>query len=672
MLYTNQKTKKRKLWKDGKLTVHNAGKKCRLYEAHPLPGTVGGGVIDELDLAGQQQCLGGGGCDELESEKYLIRIEGLWNDEMDGGNSSSTSGGRSALLRPNGGSRPGGGMLAMGSSTSSTTAIRSDGMKKLLSNKYRMPPKVMPLHPEDRRRRDYSFMAMAGGNERHPRKMPPLQPGELERRYFGDGGSGGGGNFGYDNGHDERNIGGRRDGSGYGNYERDIQRNRYEERTGCCNDGRMANYDEERRPIQSGDYDDHPGRIRGASSRNTNIGNDNMASRNPYRPSSNNDDSAGGIDQRGRSQLPLHDERGENDWQQQQQQDGRRQPSNPHPPPYPTSKRSSLNDAKVAVSSNFMAKENDNRQNAHQSFDGRGRGEFGSGHHSANVGSNAKGVTTTRFTTDGFDASGLYEEEESDNDINDDDADDNVDIGGHDNNGGRSASDSRQEEASSVIRRQTASFAATPVDDRHATDELLELLGVSTPDPAGVPGPPVDRRRKVLTETLHSQHSIYQTRPITSSCDGSNVDSTTSAGGVAHSDDNHDEDSSFLAGILQAEDRLQDRAIGGYKNHGLGSCSDNGLSSNGNGFGGWQNYHNDCDESFDGYNDELSNDENQVFAGGNSGDASKTNPIGLDLNNGSDMKDKGAENNFSGFTLPSADESSSSSSSSSEDEDDEE
>jgi hypothetical protein len=306
-----------------------------------------------------------------------------------------------------------------------------------------------------------------------------------------------------------------------------------------------------------------------------------------------------------------------------------------------------------------MAKENDNRQNAHQSFVGRGRGEFGSGHHSANVGSNAKGLTTTRFTTDGFDASGLYEEEESDNDINDDDADDNVDIGGHHNNGGRSASDSRQEEASSVIHRQTASFAATPVDDRHATDELLELLGVSTPDPAGVPDPPVDRRRDVLTETLHSHHPSTQTRPITSTCNDSNVDSTTRTDGVAHGDDNHDEETSFLAGIRQAEDRLQDRAIGGYKNHGSGSCRDNDLSSNG-----------DCDESFDGYNDELSIHENQVFAGGNIGGASKTDPNGLDLNSDLDMKDMGAKNNFSGFTLPSADESSSSFSSS-EDEDDE-
>lgn len=661
VLYTNQKTKKRKLWKDGKLTYNNAGKKCRLYEACPLPGTVGGGVVDEIDLCGQQVVVEAG-MDELESEKYLIRIEGPWNDQVDGRNGSIV------MSHPNSGGRPSGGMgmmaggsNALGSAASSTansTVVRSDGMKKLLSNKYRMPPKVMPLHPEDRRRRDNSLVGRGGNAPISGKKMPPLQPGELERRYFGNRGSKGrGGSFGYDNerhGYDERRGAEiSTDGGGYGNFHRN--RNTCEASasagrgiesrssvSGYSNNGKISNYDEDRRTIQS-------------------------------------------IDQRNPGCR-------EYDWaKEQQQRDGRRQPSNPRLHHSPPTQRSHLSHANESVSRSFVEKENDNCENAHQSFVVRARDDGGSSHHRARIGD-----TTSRFISDGYDASRLYEEEDSDSG-NDDDEHYDVGVGGHDTVGGRDdvqntlshrgngtavafqdryldgnddgmpltlCDSTQQENATSVVPRQLTSNPAVSVDDPHATDELLELLGLSTPVAAAASE---EDRRGVETETPHSQRSSAEYRPKNIVCYSSDIDNNndSSTGAVvwAQNDDNQDQESSFLARIIQAESQLQDRASVGSRTLLFGDCIETDLSSNG--FGGWQHCNYECGERFDGQNEFISN-EDKAFSRVNSDYVAKTNPNRMHLNNGQDKEEMGTAT-FSGFTLPSADESTSSSSSEDED-----
>ncbi len=700
VLYTNQKTKKRKLWTDGKLTYNNAEKKCRLYEACPLPGTVGGGVVDEIDLCGQQVAVEAG-MEELESEKYLIRIEGPWNDQVDGRNGSTVR------SRPNSGGRPGGGMgmmaggsNALGSAASSTansTVVRSDGMKKLLSNKYRMPPKVMPLHPEDRRRRDNS-LAGRGGNAPIPgKKMPPLQPGELERRYFGTRGSeGGGGSFGYDNeryGYDERRGAGiSADGGGYSNFHRNGNTceasasagRGIESRSsfsGYSNNGKISNYDENRRAIQSNSCNYYCGRIGGTTSQNTSLSAENIQSRTHNRLSLNNE----GIDQRNPGCR-------EYDWdkEQQQQGDGRRQPSNPRLHHSPPAQRSHLSHANESAGRNVVEKENDICENAHQSFVVRACDDGVSSHHTSHIGGN-----TSRFISDGYDASRLYEEEDSDSG-NDDDEHYDVGVGGHDTVGGRDdvrntlshrgngtavavqnryldgnddgmpltlRDSTEQENATSIVHRQLTSNPAVSGDDPHATDELLELLGLATPVAAAaiIPHPSEEDRRGVETETPHSQRSSAEYRPKSLVCYSSDIDnnndSSTGAVGWAQNDDNQDQESSFLAGIIRAETQLQDRADVGSRTHLFGASSATDLSSNG--FGGWQHRNYECGERFDGQNEFISN-EDEVFSRVTSDDVAKTNPNRMHLNNGQDKEEMGTAT-FSGFTLPSADESTSSS-----------
>ena len=64
----------------------------------------------------------------------------------------------------------------------------SGGMKRIFATKSCMPSRVMPSHPEEKRRR-----LGANGLIERP---GPLQPGELERWYYGGGGGGCGGGGG--------------------------------------------------------------------------------------------------------------------------------------------------------------------------------------------------------------------------------------------------------------------------------------------------------------------------------------------------------------------------------------------------------------------------------------------------------------------------------------------
>ncbi len=89
VLYTHQKTKKKKTWKDGRLILHGHGGNGSLYDAGSSGGGVGGGVglangpaaLDTITLTPSQvTAVANGNLDELESEKFLIQVEGVWTD----------------------------------------------------------------------------------------------------------------------------------------------------------------------------------------------------------------------------------------------------------------------------------------------------------------------------------------------------------------------------------------------------------------------------------------------------------------------------------------------------------------------------------------------------------------------------------------------------------------
>lgn len=108
VLYTHQKQKKKKQWKDGRLTLPTHGGRATLYDANPVAGG-GGAPIDTVEIsADERNIIVSGG--ELESEKYLIQIEGPWLP------TSINS--------------------ALTSLTNTNQPIVSTGMKKLMSRKF--------------------------------------------------------------------------------------------------------------------------------------------------------------------------------------------------------------------------------------------------------------------------------------------------------------------------------------------------------------------------------------------------------------------------------------------------------------------------------------------------------------------------------------------------------
>eukprot|EP00592_Proboscia_alata_P006870 CAMPEP_0194358944 /NCGR_PEP_ID=MMETSP0174-20130528/6188_1 /TAXON_ID=216777 /ORGANISM="Proboscia alata, Strain PI-D3" /LENGTH=789 /DNA_ID=CAMNT_0039129579 /DNA_START=287 /DNA_END=2656 /DNA_ORIENTATION=+ len=159
-LFTHHKTQKKKKWLDGKVIIHHCGNRIRLYMANPLLGS-SDKPLDEIDGIGNSTTVQPG-C-QLESEKYLITIEGLWQPRKT--QNSALRGGPSA------------------------------GMKKVLNNKFRLPGCAGQYVPK----RTITSMGTS-------KRRRPLQPGELERIHYGetnnnqnniypnDGGNGGGSN----------------------------------------------------------------------------------------------------------------------------------------------------------------------------------------------------------------------------------------------------------------------------------------------------------------------------------------------------------------------------------------------------------------------------------------------------------------------------------------------
>lgn len=149
-VYTTQLTQKRKRWHDGRLIVRSG--RAILHDADPGVGT-GDPILDTIELLGhqhdsilkQQEA-------RLQTEKHIIEIQGTW-------------------ISAN--------MIRAGATGSTLKPLRSNGMNKVLANKFRKvtvgecipAPRVTnsQLHQPAWRRRNR-----------------PLQPGELQQRHLGN------------------------------------------------------------------------------------------------------------------------------------------------------------------------------------------------------------------------------------------------------------------------------------------------------------------------------------------------------------------------------------------------------------------------------------------------------------------------------------------------------
>lgn len=149
-LYTKHKTQKRKIWNDGRLVVSssNGFASARLHDAHPPAGS-GDPLLDKCQLTPSQgKNLQQGVL--LDMEKFLVTVEGRW----DGTSSESLTGIRA-----------------------SATSAPSAGMQKLLSKKFQKPSRVRPPPP--------TLSAAAKLPPHVAKRRRPLQPGELQRQYYG-------------------------------------------------------------------------------------------------------------------------------------------------------------------------------------------------------------------------------------------------------------------------------------------------------------------------------------------------------------------------------------------------------------------------------------------------------------------------------------------------------
>lgn len=190
------------------------GTRCSLYDAVALPGS-SGGAIDSLDLNPREaQLLRQANFleDNLESEKFLIQVEGPWIAATSGSTASNNNNPLWNKQQMTFSSRNA--TNNIGARVGRKPPSQSAGMKRLMSNKFKVPSRVRPLHPEEKRRR---ALANSGMNKRNR----PLQPGELERQYYGDGGM---------NGYYENNTGFQQGGSdrqesGFGNQGGNINQN---------------------------------------------------------------------------------------------------------------------------------------------------------------------------------------------------------------------------------------------------------------------------------------------------------------------------------------------------------------------------------------------------------------------------------------------------------------
>ncbi len=149
-LYTKHKTQKRKIWHDGRLLLQSC--QAVLYDANPAPGAEAS-PLGECELsASQRNAILQKHETRLEFELFLVEIQGLWNTES---NKSPIS--------------------------SSLAPARSKGMEKVLTKRFQKPGAFVPPDPSHQPHHPQHVQNSSLGKRRRP-----LQPGELQQRYYGN------------------------------------------------------------------------------------------------------------------------------------------------------------------------------------------------------------------------------------------------------------------------------------------------------------------------------------------------------------------------------------------------------------------------------------------------------------------------------------------------------
>lgn len=178
-LYSKHKTQKRKVWQDGKLTISATGtvsltaiKTNSVVGANTSTGQAVNNALDSVVISlSEVQRIKNGSISDLETEKFLVQIEGLYKNPISTSpraNSNTTSGstnidGRDANVSSTIG-RP------------KKPTIASNRMQKLMSRKFKLPQKVMVRSPSQQANNSGGQCDFMKGRKR------PLQPGEWARQ----------------------------------------------------------------------------------------------------------------------------------------------------------------------------------------------------------------------------------------------------------------------------------------------------------------------------------------------------------------------------------------------------------------------------------------------------------------------------------------------------------
>lgn len=182
-LYTKHKTQKRKVWHDGRLVcVKSRGLVSlkRVVDDNVITSSSSTLLDDSLDqmelIPRQVQAIIDLQQDSLETEKYLITVEGPYHVAPPNNKSTTT--------RPSSSGTSTKGLLGNGiiRSRKRLQKHNKNGLQKLMSKKFKKPAVYVPPNPNDPRTRNNDPK-----KNWMQKRNAPLQPGDLERRYYGNG-----------------------------------------------------------------------------------------------------------------------------------------------------------------------------------------------------------------------------------------------------------------------------------------------------------------------------------------------------------------------------------------------------------------------------------------------------------------------------------------------------
>ena len=148
-LYTKHKTQKRKVWHDGRIDL-TSNHQALLYASEDVPG-IGQRQLDSCSdiLPAQAQAIRGGTLTNLETDNYLIQVEGPWTPPSANHHQHTIN-------------------------THKRKPTVSSGMQKILKHKFKKPSFKAP--PRQRPHPASTVLAT---------RKKPLQPGELHRQHYG-------------------------------------------------------------------------------------------------------------------------------------------------------------------------------------------------------------------------------------------------------------------------------------------------------------------------------------------------------------------------------------------------------------------------------------------------------------------------------------------------------